>query len=229
MGGAANAQCNKCGGPVSKQAKTGICRKCFVKAPFDYIRAHNPDFEQKRIEALRLAYRANPEWQEKIRAHCKNLSALPHIRAARSEKAKAQRLHDLGFPGTQTEEAKRKMVRTRADRTLGWCPAHLRDEYRRLKVRHKMLAADARAIILEQHEADMRRFRAKLGVTGEVPDPRVPFFPDYGNDNIEPGTMVRAEVHKAEKARIEAIRLHRTLCRICGARTDIGCEHGAAA
>lgn len=229
MGATANAQCRQCGGAVSKQAKTGICRKCFVKAPFDILRAHNPDFERKRIEAMRIAYKANPEWQEKIRAHCKKLSALPHIRAARSEKAKAQRLHDLGFPGTQTEEAKRKMVRTRADRTLGWCPAHLRDEYRRLKVRHKMLAADAKAIILEQHEAELRRLRAKMGVTGPIEVPEVRYFTHPLNDNPEAGTIRRAEVHKAEKARVDALRQRRSLCRICGARSDIGCEHGAAA
>lgn len=220
--------CKECGGAVSSQSKSGVCRACYLKDPLGYNLKINPDFERNRIAALRAATMANPVWRDKIRAHCRKLASDPSIRAARSERAKRQRLHDLGFPGTQTKEAKDKSNRTRVARQMAWCPPHLLDDYKHLRRAYRMLAADAKAIILDQHEAELRRLRTKMGVTGPVEVREVRYFPDKLTTR-EPGTDIAAERQKAEKARIDALRQRRSLCSICGARSDIGCEHQVAA
>lgn len=50
-----------------------------------------------------------------------------------------------------------RRVATRRERKLGWCPLHLRDEYLRVMRAGRFPAAEARAIILAQFDADLRR------------------------------------------------------------------------
>jgi hypothetical protein len=62
-------------------------------------------------------------------------------------------------------ESRKRAGKRRSATVLAWCPPKLRGEYRFL-VRNKGLkAAEARAIILEQHEADMRRWRQSIAPT----------------------------------------------------------------
>jgi hypothetical protein len=49
-------------------------------------------------------------------------------------------------------------------RALAWCPIEYRDEYRRLRLSKRMLAAEARAAVEEMIAADLKRYRR----TGEL-------------------------------------------------------------
>src|SRR6478736_9150817 len=59
-----------------------------------------------------------------------------------------------------TPEVIAKRSATYSARRLGWCPSHLRDEYRRLVRSQHLKAAEAREIILRQWDAELAR-RAK--------------------------------------------------------------------
>ncbi len=56
-------------------------------------------------------------------------------------------------------EARAKAGRAISAARLAWCPVHLRQAYRDLLYVKRFKAAEAKAMILDQHASEMERFR----------------------------------------------------------------------
>lgn len=226
------AACTDCGGPVGRKNQTGFCRSCMLaKGGLNWIRSRDPEaFDRKRREGMLKKYRDDPEFKAKTRANLLRIAKLPHAVAARTENCRKLGLSRVAVDAMPAgSEARKKQAKAISERKLAWCPPELRAEYMHLLKSKRIKAAEAKPIILEMHEANLRRLRAKMGVTGPVEVREVNYFIERRNGGAEPGTYLAAERQKAEKARVDALRQRRTLCPICGARSDIGCEHGVAA
>lgn len=222
--------CTRCEGSLGKANRTGYCKNCWPKVGFELLRAQDPEaFRLKRSEGIKRGYAENPERLATAQANIRRAAALPHAKEARSRKAKELRIWEIGHAaqGSGTE-VRQRMTRSMIRAKLPWCPPELVPEYRRLCRANGVPRPEAKAMILELHEANLRRLRAKMGVTGEVGPIVVPAFRHTGN-SPNPYYAERLAAVKAEKARIETLRQSRTICGNCGARSDLGCEHGVAA
>lgn len=220
--------CDKCGGRVGPKNKIGLCRPCMYAGGFAVIKTRDPEaFERARVEGMKRRYREDPQFKAEARERLLKAAKLPHAVAARKASGRRLGLSGLGAAATASgTEARAKQGRTCSERRLAWCPPELRKDYLHLLRAKRMKKEEAREIILAQHEADIRRVRAKMGVEGPVELPKLPDFVPVGEPTIR---YDRVEAARAERERIESLRQRRTLCPICGARSDIGCEHGVAA
>jgi hypothetical protein len=94
------------------------------------------------------------------------LAALPQAADARQRAGRTTRESGswkAAIAAASTPEARLRAARSWSEKRLGWCPPELRDEYRSLVIRHKVKAADAKEMILVQHEKNMREFRRSIG------------------------------------------------------------------
>lgn len=152
------AACTQCDGPLSPQNRVGVCRRCYFR-----WRAKDPEFQRRRSAGIKAAMRADPERHERYAARAREIAKLPQTRAASSRHCFERRLWELGQaaqgPGS---EARAKAARTNRERWLSWCPPHLRNDYAALRAKH-VRPAEARRLILEHHEVEMRRWRQSIG------------------------------------------------------------------
>lgn len=151
-------QCKRCPAPITRQSKTGYCRRC-VNA----VLSADPEFQAKRLAGIRRGLALNPERKEAYRARMIEIGKLPQAVEARQRAAREINLSSIGRAAlVGNTEARVRGGKRRTATLLSWCPAELRDEYKRLVYSCKLPAAEARAMVLEQHERDMGRFVAKL-------------------------------------------------------------------
>lgn len=150
--------CALCPAPLCRSNRGGYCR------------AHANSSPEKRAKisaGARRAHLTDPTLRERKRAAAKRQAARPGERELRAERCRRTQMWRLGVAAL-TPESRVKSARACSNTKLAWCPPHLRDEYRAL-TRNKMRAAEARRIILEQHEVEMRRWRVSIGA--ETPEP----------------------------------------------------------
>lgn len=153
-----NLQCKRCPAPITRQSKSGYCRSCS-----NIVKSADPEFQAKRIAGIRRGLALNPERREAYRARVIEIGKLPHATEARRKKALELNLSAIGRAALVGDAAARERSGKRRTETLmAWCPPELREDYRRLVYSCKMSAAEAREIILAQHDKDMRDFRRKL-------------------------------------------------------------------
>lgn len=144
--------CADCGATLCRSNRGGYCIR------------HTNGSPEKRAKISAGVTRANltdPTLRERKRAAAKRQAARPEERARRSEECRKRQMWRLGLAAL-TAESRAKSGRACSATKLAWCPPHLRDEYRTL-TKNKMKAGEARRIILEQHEAEMRRWRRSVG------------------------------------------------------------------
>lgn len=145
------AECRTCGKSLWKGNTGGYCRKHIP-----------PERRAKMAEGIRRKIKHDPAYLDTLRGLARANSSKPgHMEKmiAASVKAETWRKGQASL----TPEIRAKGGRTFSDRYMAWCPRELRDEYRRLTGSKKIPAAQARAIILDQHEKAMAEFRQKLG------------------------------------------------------------------
>lgn len=126
----------ECTHPRSASAKK--CRSCHLKEKWA-----DPHFRARHAERNRQTLalkRQDPEWV-----------------ARQNERLAAGRRKAVETGAIHNPEASAKAGRTYSARMLGWCPPHLRAEYRRLVIRGHFKAAEAREIILNQYDAELKR------------------------------------------------------------------------
>src|SRR5690606_3617104 len=99
---------------------------------------------------------ADPEAKERARETARANLFSDKARRARSEAAKRIRLWEIGAKAASTPEARKKAGKSLTARRLAWCPPELRDDYLHLVRRCHYRKEEARRIILEQHEKNMR-------------------------------------------------------------------------
>jgi len=137
-----------CGTALGPRNTSGRCQRCALRQM-----NKDPGIRKRRSEARRRYFAENPD-----------------ARAALVEQGRRQfldnRLWEAGSKA-RTKESFERGARTRTERMLAWCPPELRGEYRRL-LSNKYSAEEAKALILDQHEADMRRFRASIGYSDPI-------------------------------------------------------------
>lgn len=148
--------CKDCQAPLWKGNKTGYCRK-HVSAAMT-----GPEHGAKISAALRRKIALDPVYKQQCQERGRKQCATPKMRAAATEAAKRSGAWRKAAAAVTPEDYARAVKRS-AETRLGWCPAELRDEYRELVYRRKFKAAEAREIILAQHEKNMAAFRRKLG------------------------------------------------------------------
>ncbi len=149
--------CKNCSGPISAKNKSGYCKSCAPRF------AKHPDHGERVRRALKRKFAADPEAKERARETARANLFSDKARKARSEAAKRIGLSEIGRRAASTPEARAKAGRTITAKRLAWCPPELRDEYLRLSRRCHYRKEEAKRIILEQHEKNMREFRRSIG------------------------------------------------------------------
>lgn len=143
--------CQNCPGEISKRNRTGRCRSC----------------------AAKWAARSYPGLIEIRRAAGKAGAMKPGERERRAKRCAERRLWEIGT-ASRTEETFAKISRSNSERKMSWCPPELRGEAKRL-TKSGFKLAEVKPMILEQHKAELDRFRRKLGVVVEArPAPAKP-------------------------------------------------------
>lgn len=168
--------CKTCSAPLGRKNKTGYCRLHASAAV-----AANPEWRAKQIAGIKRKHASDPEFLSALRARARKQGKRRDTRKQRSERFKRERVWEIGGPASQTPEARAKAARSISSTRMAWCPSELRDAYREL-TRLGYRAPEAKALILAQHEADMRRFARKIG----APVDDDPIFQDNGPPDIDP-------------------------------------------
>lgn len=147
--------CATCGGPIWMGNKTGYCRK-HVGAAL----SASPEHAAKISAGLRRKMALDPVYREECRERARKNCASPKLREAAAKAARTsgawRKALEAATPESYALGAKRS-----ADTKLAWCPPELRDFYNDLKAKG-IRAPEAKRLTLEQHEAEMARFRRKL-------------------------------------------------------------------
>lgn len=123
-----------------KSAGAQRCKPCSLKAKWA-----DPHFRAKQAAGARkalTALRSDPAFMERQQARLAKGTATIHATKPHLE-----------------PEVLARRGRTFSARRLGWCPPYLRGAYRELLAKH-FPAAEAREIILQQFDADLRARRA---------------------------------------------------------------------
>ena len=151
--------CLDCSAALGPKNKTGLCRRCGT------IRFNKREGAGAQISAtLTRKYRTDPVYRERNAAHLRAIVQRPEVKAAKSAAMKAGRIWEMSRPFMEAGSlARQRAGRAIRENLLGWCPFELRGEYRSLIKSKKIPAAEARRIILEQHETELARFRRSIG------------------------------------------------------------------
>jgi hypothetical protein len=153
--------CADCSVALGRANQSGRCRRCLI-----LNLAKDPAFQARRQAGIRRAFQANPERREEYAARARAIHKLPQAIEARRRGAIERRIWERGnaAQGPAGSPARVRAGKKGSAAKLAWCPPHLREHYRYLVYSQHVKAAEARALILEQHEAEMRRWRRAVGV-----------------------------------------------------------------
>ncbi len=142
--------CAECGASLWKGNASGHCRK--------HISAES---RAKMADGIRRKIKHDPVFLETLRGLARANSSKPgHMERMVAASVQAQTWRE-GLANV-TPDSHAKSGRTLSARRMAWCPPELRDQYRWLTATKKMKAAEAREIIIAQHEKNMAEFRRKL-------------------------------------------------------------------
>jgi hypothetical protein len=152
--------CSDCPSPITAQSRTGRCRRCAAS-----IIARSPEHIAKRSASYTRRLLTDPAFRAKKarEIHARNM-------AARRDPEKAARLLAVihkNREGLATPQAKAKWLagraaagRKRHETVMAWCPPEYRAEYRFLRLTKKLLAREAKAVILAQLTPFERQMQA---------------------------------------------------------------------
>lgn len=135
--------CRTCGAKLGRGNKRGYCK-------------------DHRGDALRMFFFLNPEAKDRARKTIVRNSQTEYAKQRRSEAAKRIRLHEIGWEAQNNPSSRKKRAQTQSDQKLSWCPRELRDEYKLLTRTKKLPSSEAKAIILDQHDRNLKAFRERL-------------------------------------------------------------------
>lgn len=149
--------CRQCENRLGRGNKSGLCKPCFSVQP-------KPEGFGARVSAgLKRKLAADPVFKEKLRAIALANTRSEKAFSIRQERFKREQMWLRGNRASLTPEAMERRARAASATKLAWCPPELRDEYRRLIYSKRLPSAEAREIVLAQHERDMANFRRSIG------------------------------------------------------------------
>lgn len=158
--------CAGCGSQVSRSCQSGYCRSCAAR------RSYQVDPVRKAEALARLALAARD----------------PQVKEQRRKRWVEGRFWEKGQSAQpKGSSSRQRMAKSLSATHLAWCPPHLRERYRMLVRSKKLKAADARRIILEENEIEMRRWRRSVGA-----EPRPPAILGTGVSFIDRASAVAA-------------------------------------
>lgn len=138
--------CRNCRGRIARGNRSGYCRGCTGVA-------------------MKRALEADPIRKAALVKRLVAIARAPGRREQKRARWLAGRFWERGQAAQPAgSDARRRMAKSLSDTRLAWCPPHLRDKYRQLTKSKRLRAADARRMILEEHEAEMRRWRRSVGL-----------------------------------------------------------------
>lgn len=150
--------CVTCGKALSRRNRSGYCTSHVSAA-----NAAKPEWREKQRAGVRRALHLNPERLAAHRRHLAEYGRNPEVIERKRQRAKDIGLSKLGQAHlSRHPELLAMRGKKQSDSKLAWCPREARDQYKRLVRSKKIPAAEARVMILEQHERDMAAFRRKL-------------------------------------------------------------------
>lgn len=148
--------CADCGLPLSRRNSSGLCKRHFGPAM-------TPETRAKISEARLRRFASDPAFKARQGDLARAAANTPQSRAASRATLIKTRAWIAGNAAQPKGSPSRLLAAERAALTkLSWCPPHLRDKYRVL-VRKSIPSSEARRIILEEHEIEMRRWRKSVG------------------------------------------------------------------
>ena len=167
-----------CDAVLSRRNRSGYCKR-HISA----VNAARPEFAEKIRQGIKRKALLDPVFADGMRKRAIKLNKDPEIRARKTKRFIEMRIWEVGAIHAATPEARAKAGRARTETCFAWCPRELRQMYRDLtKLGHR--APDAKRIVLEHHEAEMRKFRARLTGEHEPLKLRIP-PPDKLGDVVE--------------------------------------------
>ena len=149
--------CMDCSKTLGPKNQSGRCRSCMSKAI-----NRDPAVAEARRAALR-AHFAKPGVREAAAERMReyNTNMPEEHRERRREHGRRTYKRYLAGPENhgvvQSADARRNRGAAVREAAMGWCPLHLRAEYRRLTISKRLKAAEARALIEAQMVAEAER------------------------------------------------------------------------
>lgn len=154
--------CKTCGCALGARNKSGYCR------PHIAVRnAADPVWRAKQAEGIRQKLAHDPVYLAQKRAAARALTADPDVVERRTRRFREDKVWQAGHRAALDPEVRARAGRTLSERRLGWCPTHLRAEYTNLIRRKRYTAAEARAMIEDQNELEMARWRRSIGAADD--------------------------------------------------------------
>lgn len=158
--------CADCGTQLGQRNRSGRCRGCVGRHVWTY-----PEQRERQRRGIKRSLAANPERLDAMRRQASALGRSPEFREKRRQVFLAGRFWEKGNAAQPAGSPSRLKAGARSSATrLAWCPPHLRDKYRALKAKG-LKAGEARSLILEEHEIEMRRWRRSVGAEDDAPIP----------------------------------------------------------
>jgi hypothetical protein len=149
--------CAECGCQLGRGNTSGYCIRHVSAA-----NARNPEWREKQRAGLRKKLQADPIYLERKRDDMRKANRARDIEKLR-QRMVTNRYWEMSNSGRPPGHPSRVQAgRSNTETKLADIPPHLRDEYRRLNCIKHIPAAEAKAIILAQHDAEMARFRRKV-------------------------------------------------------------------
>jgi hypothetical protein len=159
--------CKVCDKALGRGNRTGHCGR-HVSA----FNAQDPAWRAKQKGGIRRKYQADPLFLEQKRRDMRKANEARDIEALRLRMVEGRYWEKSNEGRPPGHPSRKRAGVTMSNTKLADIPPHLRNEYRELSQRKHFSAAEARAIILAQHERDMERFRAKFAPPPPEPLPQ---------------------------------------------------------
>lgn len=148
--------CKTCQSALGPRNKTGYCR-----AHVSAAQAACPEFRAKQRAGIKRKLATDPAYLDDLRRRARTQGKRLDTRPQRSERFKREQIWKIGQAAAASSESRAKAGRSLSRTRNAWCPPELLDAYRDLtKLGYR--AAEARRMILDQHERDKARFAAKI-------------------------------------------------------------------
>lgn len=147
--------CRDCSSPISKQSKTGRCRKCALA-----VSNADPEFQRRRRTAIIRRFDDPLERARAARQLYENhMTAREDPEVDRRVRENMRRCRiNMDDPEQRARfiAGTPDRIRKRIETVFAWCPPDLRDEYRRLRKKGRLKAPEAKQMILDMHACRTR-------------------------------------------------------------------------
>lgn len=150
-----DANCSTCNKAIEKANKTGRCITCITGDAAE---------QAKRQEALRRRFRHDPELSKRAGDRIRAVASTPEHAERSRARMIDNRVWEKAGPVVAGSPRALKIGASVSATRMAWCPPHLRGAYRELMKLGDMRTDEARALILDQNEIEMRRWRSQQGI-----------------------------------------------------------------